>query len=254
VHGAFRPWRVGLHGVVILLLTVLTQLGGLAWAIALPFRRRLLVFAVVYVALSVAALWVAPVFGRVALSCLDRGALQVQSPLYCALNRTYVAPELAEVLRDVAAEMDRRHPGTVTLVLDGSFPFLDGFPLLPHLSHDDGGKADLAFYYRDESGYLPGETRSPIGYFAFEDGPTDCGPAWPTLRWDLGLLQPLWPRHALDEARMRDLLHVLSEDARVGKVFVEPHLAAGLGVAHPRIRFQGCRAARHDDHVHMQLR
>ena len=40
----------------------------------------------------------------------------------------------------------------------------------------------------------------------------------------------------------------------VGKVFVEPHLAQRLNVSGSVIRFQGCRAARHDDHIHVQLR
>jgi hypothetical protein len=37
-------------------------------------------------------------------------------------------------------------------------------------------------------------------------------------------------------------------------VFVEPYLAARLGVTAPAIRFQGCRAARHDDHIHFQVK
>jgi hypothetical protein len=138
-------------------------------------------------------------------------------------------------------------------VLDANFPFLDGFPLLPHLSHDDGEKADLAFYYAGETGYLKGATRSPIGYFAFEQGPTNCSKTWPTLRWDFEALQPLWHDYGIDEDRNRSVLEVLVEDDRVGKVFVEPHLVERLGAAHPKIRFQGCRAARHDDHIHFQL-
>lgn len=246
--------RVLAHGIIIIGLTVLTQIGGLAWVIALLFRRRLIAFVGMYVALSLGAIWIAPGFGRVALSCLDTGPLQVQSGIYCALNRTYVTPDLAEVLAETAAEMERRFPGTQTLVLDANFPFFDGFPLLPHLSHDDGEKVDLAFYYRDDTGYLPGATRSPIGYFAFEQGPTICAEGWPTLRWDFDAVQPLWRDHALDVPRNRAVLQILSGDDRVGRIFVEPHLVQSLGVAHPSIGFQGCRAARHDDHIHLQLR
>ena len=40
-----------------------------------------------------------------------------------------------------------------------------------------------------------------------------------------------------------------------GKILLEPHLAHRLGVeGRPNIRFQGCRAARHDDHIHVQIR
>jgi hypothetical protein len=34
--------------------------------------------------------------------------------------------------------MDEKFPGTVTIALDANFPFVNGFPLLPHLSHADG--------------------------------------------------------------------------------------------------------------------
>lgn len=241
------------HSFVILFLTIVTQIGGIAWLIALFCRQRIIAFLIAYMALTTAAIWVAPHFGRVALSCFDSGPLQVQSWMYCALNRNYVAPELRDVLVDTATEMDQRYPGTETLVLDANFPFLDGFPLLPHLSHDDGDKVDLAFFYRDETGYLPGATRSPIGYFAFEPGPTDCTPRWPSLRWDFDFMQPLWRRYELEEERTAAILKILSNDERVGKALVEPHLVQSLGVAHPRIRFQGCRAARHDDHIHLQL-
>lgn len=241
------------HGAWVLFLTLLTQLGGLAWLGALMFRRRWLAFGVFYVGLAVAAIWVAPVFGRVPLSCWERGPLQVQSWFYCALNRTYVTPELAEVLYDTAAAVAEDHPDTVTLMLDGSFPFMTGFPLLPHLSHDDGEKADLAFYYRDEDTYLPAAVRAPLAYFAFEEGESPCRPAWLSMRWDMGLLQRFWRDYELDAERMTSVMTHLSADPRVGKIFLEPHLVARLGVAHDKVRFQGCRAARHDDHIHFQL-
>jgi hypothetical protein len=149
--------------------------------------------------------------------------------------------------------MAERHEGTVTIVLDGSFPFLDGFPMLPHLSHDDGEKIDFAFFYEKNGAYLPGATRSPIGFFAFEDGPTDCPSRRLTLRWDLDWLQPLWADYELDEERLRDLVQLLAEHSSIDKVLLEPHLTQRLGIRSAKVRFQGCRAARHDDHIHVQL-
>ncbi|MEL6977593.1 MAG: hypothetical protein AAGM38_02805 [Pseudomonadota bacterium] len=245
--------RVFGHSLWVVFLTLLTQLGGVAWLIALLFRRRLLVFLIAYGALAIGASAVAPLFGRVALSCWREGPLQVQSWFYCAANRVYVTPELAAALEDVAETVDAAHPGAITLVLDGSFPFIDGFPLLPHLSHDDGEKADLAFFYADDRGYAPGLTRSPIGYFAFEDGPTSCPAAGLSLRWDLAPLQPLWREARLEPRRTRALLKALAQDPRIGKILLEPHLRDSLRLSHPKIRFQGCRAARHDDHIHVQL-
>lgn len=245
--------KLAIHLAVIVLLTVLTQLGGLAWIIALLFRRRILGFAMAYSALAVAALWIAPLTGRVPLPCLGGADLRVQTPLYCAMNRQYVSPELREVLQDHAAALAAKHPGTKTRVLDANFPFLTGFPLLPHLSHHDGRKVDLAFYYQQNGRYAPGKLRSPIGYFAFEQGPMTCPAVRPSLRWDMEWLQWIWPALDLDEARMRTSLQLLAADASVDKIFVEPHLKQRLGVASQKIRFQGCRAARHDDHIHLQL-
>lgn len=247
------------HGLVVVLLTLLTQLGGLAWLLALGLARgRLLVFLMWFLAsyagLSAAARILAPEFGREAVGCwpgTDSGV--VAPPLFCALNRTYATPELAALLRDLAKDMAERHPGTRVHLLDAGFPFGDGFPLLPHLSHDDGEKADLAFWY--EGGGL----RSPIGYWAFETplngAPLPCADtAGLTLRWDMQWFQVFVRDLPLDEARTATAINWLTEHLpRGGKILIEPHLAARLGVEGGPVRFQGCRAARHDDHIHIQL-
>ena len=245
--------RIAGHGAIVIVLTLLSQLGGIAWLLSLLTRWRITAFVGIYAALTVLALWLAPLTGRVPLSCGGDGPLRVQGWVYCALNRNYVTPTLADVLTDLAQDMDRSFPGTQTLVLDAGFPFVTGFPLMPHLSHDDGRKADIAFYYADGDRYLPGRTRSPVGYFAFTDGPTDCPPAFPTLRWSFPALQTLWPDWTPEPARMTEALKLLIADDRVGKILLEPHLQDRFGVAGGKVRFQGCRAARHDDHIHIQL-
>jgi hypothetical protein len=241
------------HSLIFIVLTALSQLGGLAWLISICFKRRFITFLVAYTSLSASALWLAPILGREPLPCFETNGLKMQSKLYCILNRHYVAPELREVLFDFSSKIQTDHPNTKTLILDANFPFLTGFPLLPHLSHHDGRKVDLAFYYKDESKYLPGATKSPIGYFAFEEGPTDCPQNFLSLRWDLKWLQPFWQNFELEPLRMTSALRILSEDKRVGKIFIEPHLRIKLGLESSKIRFQGCRAARHDDHIHFQL-
>ena len=245
--------RTVFHSLIFLFLTLLTQLGGLAWLFAICFRRRILVFASAYFALSIGALMVAPMFGREPIPCMSKGTFKMQSTLYCALNRQYVTPELKTVLQDFSTKMEQKFPQTTTLVLDANFPFISGFPLLPHLSHNDGRKVDLAFFYKDDSGFLSGTTKSPIGYFAFEDGPTDCPNSKLTLRWDLAWLQGFWPDYQLEPLRMATALQLLSDDERVGKVFIEPHLKSRFQADNSKVRFQGCRAARHDDHIHLQL-
>ncbi|MFC5738068.1 hypothetical protein [Sinirhodobacter huangdaonensis] len=246
-------WRALLHLAVAAVLTALTQLGGLAWLASRLFRRKLLAFAGLYLALWLGALVLAPQFGRVPIACHGNGPLVMRSWVFCLANRNYVAPELKAAVEDMAAATAATYPGTVTLALDGNFPFLNGFPLLPHLSHNDGRKLDLALYYADHGRYLPGRTRSPLGYFAFEPGPNTCPPRFPTLRWDLAWLQPLWRAYAPDPERMHLALRLLARDPRIGKIFLEPHLAAKFGAGVTKIRFQGCAAARHDDHIHIQL-
>ena len=245
--------RVALFALTAMALTALTQLGGIALIIALLFKRRKTAFAASYIAVSIAALWIAPLFGRTPLPCLIGDSLKMHSPFFCVLNRQYVTPELAEVLTDYDTALQSAFPQTKTRVLDANFPFHTGFPLLPHLSHNDGRKVDLAFYYMGDQGYLPAITRSPLGYFAFEDGYSTCPGHRLTLRWDMAWLQTLWPAYKPDRPRMQMALNLLAADPRITKIFIEPHLKQSLGATSPKIRFQGCRAARHDDHIHIQL-
>ncbi|UAX94779.1 hypothetical protein LAC81_19490 [Ensifer adhaerens] len=258
---------------VVVLLTLLTQIGGVVWLITVGLARRcktgvfgfLALFLGVYTAGSALGYAVAPIFGRVSLPCFDDGTsqLKMQSPFFCVLNRQYVVPELKEAAVALSRHMDQAFPGTTTLALDANFPFFNGFPLFPHLSHSDGRKLDVAFYYQNGDGsYLDRTTRSPIGYFAFEQPrPSSILPCRDredllTLRWDLDFLQSLWPSLRLEESRTGEALRWLSGEGSsfgIEKIFVEPHLAQSLGVQAQSIRFQGCRAARHDDHIHMQV-
>jgi hypothetical protein len=270
-----RAGGILLHMLIIVFLTILTQIGGLVWLLALMLRRFLpssrrpaflLLFLALYFAATLATQPLAQLAGRVALPCFPgRDAeLAVRSPVFCALNRNYVTPALADAAEAYAAHMATAFPGTRTLALDANFPFVAGFPLIPHLSHDDGRKLDLALYYQDRNGnFRNGETRSPSGYFAFQQpgagSPEPCAGVnrWPSLRWDMNWLQPLFPDWDIEPARMREALRWLSNEGQrhgVGKIFIEPHIPARLDVANEAIRFQGCRAARHDDHIHIQLR
>ena len=270
--------RICVHGALILCLTLLTQIGGLAYLLTaltsnLALNARffgrcavLVVFLGFYAALSLLATAVAPHFGRTPLPCFASAnvKLAMQSPIYCALNRHYVHPELEAVLLTLASDVNSRFPGTVTLALDANFPFIDGFPLLPHLSHGDGRTVDLAYYYRSAEGvYLPGKTNSPIGYWAFEgpapssDLPCPGRDDWLTLRWDMAWFRPFLNDYALDKDRTRAAIEWLATSGRergVYKIFLEPHLVETLEIESSAARFQGCRAARHDDHVHVWMK
>lgn len=186
------------------------------------------------------------------------------SPLYCVLGRNYVRPEAKAMLDALATDLAQQYPSLVVAYLDTGFPFFDGFPLPPHLSHHDGRRIDLAYFYTDSSGTaLPLATPSPLGYWGFEAAPegeiSPCADKarWLTFRWDMDWFQP-FVRHdlALDKERTAAMLRWLSEQGPaqgVEKILLEPHMAKRLGATSPLIRFQGCRAARHDDHIHVEV-
>lgn len=246
---------------VFIALTLLTQVGGLAYLAALGvgrlLRRRSIVATVALTAAIYAALTylivpaLAPHFGRVRLPC------GMSPTLGCLLNRTYVSSDLAELVLRADRAFAAAHPGSHLTVLDVNFPFFDGFPLLPHKSHDDGRKIDLAFFYRDAAtgAEIPSGAPSPIGYFHFERPPESywlpCH--FTALRWDFAWAQPEQPAWQLDEARTRDAILWFARQRAVTKILLEPYLAERLQVEGGKVRFQGCFAARHDDHFHVQI-
>ncbi len=271
-----------LYVLIVATLTVLTQVGGgillfstlIVWSIfpigrlgyIKAFATHLLAFAVLYAAIC--ALLIPPlaqINGRVALQCFasDRYAYAALSRLTCLLNRHYAVPEVDAALKRMSRDINEAQPGTVVAYLDVGFPFLNGFPVLPHLSHRDGRDIDLAYFYLGPAGrYLPGEARSPIGYLAFEQPAADtklpCAEqrGGVTLRWDLTWLQSYFSAYTLDRARTAEMLTWLVMEGPahgVSGLIIEPHMSERLGVHSKLIRFQGCKAARHDDHVHVDF-
>jgi hypothetical protein len=267
--------------VLFILLTLLTQVGGLVflltWLIGLAYPQAfkgggravagVALFAVLYAGISQFVVPpLAALGGRVPLPCradADR-PFAAASPIYCAFNRHYVTSDMVALLTQLSRDVSRAYPGTITLYLDANLPLVNGFPLLPHLSHNDGRKLDIAYYYADPAGaYLPATLRSPIGYWAFEQpGPGDPSPCREqsglSLRWDFAALQDKFPVRPLEPDRTRAALQWLVGEGgarfKVERVFIEPYLAARLGVSSGVLGFQGCRAARHDDHMHVQIR
>jgi hypothetical protein len=273
-------WKRLLGLLLFAVLTLLTQVGGIVFVICwlvsrflsrIPAWRRAAINIALFAALyAVLSLFVVPplaaLAGRVPLPCsatADR-PFATANPVFCWLNRHYVDARLVELMRVMSRDIARQYPGTVTLFLDANLPFINGFPLLPHLSHSDGRKLDIAYYYRGAAGgYLPGQTRSPISYWAFEqpgagDTPSPCrAGTWLTTRWDMRFLQGLFPDRPLEPERTRAALRWLTTEGQrfgIERIFIEPYLAARLGVSSPLLGFQGCRAARHDDHIHIQIK
>lgn len=168
---------------LIAILTVLTQVGGLVYLVYLPFGMlikskvaskpvRFFGRSVLFVSLmSISSLVVIPriakEFGRVALPIMDTKEIPIKlvNLLMVITNRHYVTPELKTAILDVAKQYHAKDSSTVITYLDANFPFWTGFPLLPHLSHNDGEKLDIGFLYRNtETGKRLNASPTLFGY------------------------------------------------------------------------------------------
>ena len=136
--------------------------------------------------------------------------------------------------------------------------------MLPHLSHDDGKKLDIAFAYQNEvNSYVRGKTASPIGFWHFSrhtkhETPANCSKDAFNLRWDMDWFQ-IFNNDSLklEPKRTAFAIRYLTENAErfgVTKVLLEPHLKQRFALRSNKVKFQGCHAARHDDHFHFQIR
>src|SRR5688572_6747239 len=181
--------KIILSLIVIFILTVFTQIGGVVFLVSLLFYRpinkrmntgwgrvgaKVFSFIVLYViAVFFIVPFIAKPFGRVPLPMMETNRVRPVTIWTCLLNRNYVRPELRDILFRVADNMHQEFTGTVVNYLEANFPFKNGFPLFPHLSHNDGRKLDVAFYYIEkETGNQSNRVPSFIGYGVCE-GPRE---------------------------------------------------------------------------------
>lgn len=266
---------------IFIFLTILTQVGGVIYVIYLllkyfakkhseklaQFTYRLLLFITIYLAFTF--LIIPPIarqFGRVPMPSIATNKTPVKplNLLTVLLNRHYVSPRLIEGISLVANELQNEFPNVSINYLDANFPFINGFPLLPHLSHNDGRKLDLTFLYKDkQTGKTVGGNPSWMGYGVFEnprkgelDQPNICRKKG---YWQYGFLEyitPQWKkdRIVVDEPKTKRLLELLAKNKVIKKIFIEPHLKTRWGLKrYNKIWYHGCHAVRHDDHIHVQL-
>jgi hypothetical protein len=266
--------------ILFLFLTILTQIGGIVyflsrftyrwtdlWARSRMLRKlyRTLSFIVLY---AIATYFIVPIvakpFGRVPLPLKETNHVQPLNLLTCILNRHYVRPSLQHAIYNVAQQMNAQYPGTKINYLDACFPFINKFPLFPHLSHNDGKKIDLSFCYMDSATDMAtNECPSFIGYGICEEPlpneentPLRC--AFKGY-WQYSALRKIIPQgrkkdFTFDAQRTRTLVELLTKQEKIGKIFIEPHLKTRLQLTSSKIRFHGCQAVRHDDHIHAQLK
>jgi len=57
-----------------------------------------------------------------------------------------------------------------------------------------------------------------------------------------------------DQSNTKKLVEKIVRDPLTQKLLIEPHLKNRMNLSNNKIRFQGCHAVRHDDHIHHQIK
>ncbi|MDH5399603.1 MAG: hypothetical protein OEX02_15745 [Cyclobacteriaceae bacterium] len=275
-----RILKVLLVAFLVVALTITTQVGGAVLLLSLLLHpivvrsvkitlpewiSKGLTFVTLYLLFTFLIIpYIAAPLGRVPLPVWEGQHLKPANMAFCLLNRHYVRPQLKSATLRAAEEMANMYPGTVTNYLDAGFPFIDGFPLLPHLSHSDGKKLDLSFQYNDaKTGEPTREVPSFIGYGICEgpkEGEINMAEQCSNKGyWQYGLMEKAVSqenkhRFTFHAGRTKVLVQYFIRQDVIGKVFIEPHLKSRLGLSSNKIRFHGCQAVRHDDHIHVQMK
>ena len=260
-----------LHLFLVVFLTAITQIGGIIYLISIAsiskkakrfrFERRVLFGALYLIATFILVPNIAPVFGREKIK--DSKNLEARTFFTKLTNRNYVKPEMNVALEDISKVLEVKFDGIKLVYLDANFPFIDGFPLLPHLSHSDGKKIDISLIYKTASGTIVNDKKSISGYGAYEN-PRKNNIDYLDSCKKKGNWQYDFPKYLtfgtinkdliFSEKATRYLMLEIIKQPQIGKIFIEPHLKSRLKLVNNKIRFHGCQAVRHDDHIHFQLK
>lgn len=267
-----------LQFLIILLLTVLTQVGGILYLICLllgnqvfksyrPFVKALCITFLFFSVHLLNTLLILPriamYYNRIALPISNTSLISPARNYTWIFNRHYISKNLYDALVKSSALFHKRYPNTQILYLDGNFPLFKKFPLLPHLSHNDGNKLDLSFQYNDSTtGNPKSQIPSWFGYGVFEgpregeiDMPKECAQKG---FWQYSSLQYITTQRKIKKLtfsveRNVFLMECLLKQPSIRKIFIEPHLIKRLSISSTKLRFHGCQAVRHDGHIHIQL-
>ena len=259
--------KIVLHLFIALVLTVISQIGGIIYLATflfgklkkLDWKKTTVLYLGLYLLISLLILpFITPFFGRSALPI--SGNLKPLNYLTVLLNRHYVDNQMKTELEKISSDFQSEYPNSHVNYLDANFPFIDGFPLFPHLSHNDGKKIDLTFFYLHKDQPI-NSSPSFLGYGAFDE-PKQNEEDYPQICeqkgfWQYSLLRFITVGdkgdYKTDIDRTRRLIQLLAQTSN-SKIFLEPHLKKRWKLNRfDNIRFHGCHAVRHDDHIHFQI-
>ncbi|PCJ23459.1 MAG: hypothetical protein COA97_11590 [Flavobacteriales bacterium] len=250
-------------------LTILTQIGGIVLLLSLwiskfwkkEFKfKLLLIFLVSYLFITFLIVpFVAPIFGREKIRHSEK--IKPTNYISILLNRNYVVPKLNNLLSATALRL--KDSEIEISYLDANFPFINKFPLLPHLSHNDGKKIDISLIYEAKNGKISNKQKSISGYGVFEKPKENEYNQIKECKSN-GYFQYDYPKYLtfgkinselwFSERGTKKLINFILKNNGLGKMFIEPHLKSRLKLTNSKIRYHGCRAVRHDDHIHIQLK
>ncbi|WP_239524928.1 hypothetical protein [Leptobacterium flavescens] len=256
---------------IIIILTIFTQIGGIVYLISILIikrkkakykLKRIGLFLILYTITTFLIVPnLAPLFGRKRIAESDK--IAANNMFTILMNRNYVKPEMNVTLAKIAKGLDKKHKGIKLVYLDAGFPFINGFPLFPHLSHNDGKKIDISFIYQTKKGDLTNKKTSISGYGVYT-GPKEGEYDQITECERKGNWQYSFTRYlsfgrinkevSFSERGTRDLILEITRQPKVKKLFLEPHLKSRLNLKDLKIRYHGCQAVRHDDHIHLELK
>ncbi len=255
--------------ILFVFLTIVTQIGGIVYLLSLVITKKwkwdsklkpLIVFIGLYmISTFLIVPLIAPIFGREKVKHTD--LIKPTNYMTVFLNRNYVRPKLNELLLQTEKELNES--GIEIHYLDANFPFINKFPLLPHLSHNDGKKIDISLIYETQKGAITHKQKSISGYGVFEDPKSNEYNQIDKCLKD-GYFQYDYPKYVtfgeinkvlvFSEKGTKTLIKSILKNRKLGKLFIEPHLKTRMNLVDDKIRYHGCRAVRHDDHIHIQLK
>jgi hypothetical protein len=274
-----RYVKISFSVFIVMVLTLITQVGGIVFILSFafyplvdknfhkPFIRlvmKLFSFLILYLlTIFVAVPLIAKPLGRVPLPMTETHHVRPANLVTFFFCRNYVRPLLRETVFKVGDKMNSSYPGTIINYLDAGFPFINKFPLPPHLSHHDGKKLDISFFYKDsKTNARRNDVPSPIGYGICE-GPKQNEENMPAYcarqgAWQYSLLSEIIDQSngdgfVFDSERTRSMVNFFASQSAIARMYMEPHLKTRLGLKSEKIRFHGCIAVRHDDHLHIQI-
>ena len=254
--------------VLVCFLTFTTQIGGIVyllslviskkWNKKLKFKTSIIFIGLYFLSTFIIIPLITPFFGREKVKNSEK--IKPTNYMTVLLNRNYVRPKLNDLLSNTGKKLNGSN---ITInYLDANFPFINKFPLLPHLSHNDGKKIDISLVYETQNGIITNKQKSVSGYGVFEapksneyDQINKClkenflydFPKYLTfgkINKDL----------VFSEKGTKKLIKNILKNSDLGKIFIEPHLKNRINLKNKKIRFHGCGAVRHDDHIHIELK